>query len=324
MTRMLLCALFILRLGAEQKDEDLPKVLWRDPGQKTIQDWICGPGGCDHTPAPPFHFVKEELTGTNPKVLVRDAKDQTWSVKLGNEAIPECFASRFVTAIGYGAEPTYFVANGKIEGLGKLQRARWIIHKDGTFTHARFELRGQKDFVFLPHHSWAWDDNPFRGTHELAGLKIVMMLLTNWDAKDAHEGDDSNNSVFRVESDGIPMLLYAVSDWGASLGRWGAPQRRDRSDCAGFAIDTPHFAGGVRQNEVLFGFSGKHEADIKKNITVEDVRWLLPHLSNVTPEKLRAGLKAAGATDRQTTCWAHSIEQRIRELQAAGTQPRLP
>jgi len=324
MTRLLLSALFVLRLGAEQKDEDLPKVLWRDPGQKTMQDWICGPGGCDRTPTPPYQFTKEELTGTNPKVLVRDAKDQTWSVKLGGEALPECFAPRFVTAIGYGAEPTYFVASGKIEGLGKLQRARWIMHKDGTFTKGRFELRGQKDFVFLEHHAWAWDDNPFRGTHELAGLKIVMMLLTNWDAKDAHEGDDSNNSVFRVPADGTPMLLHAVSDWGASLGRWGGPQRRDRSDCAGFAIDTPHFVEGVRQNEVLFGFHGKHEADIKNNITVEDVRWLLPHLSNVTPENLKAGLKAAGATDRQTTCWSHSIEERIRELQAVSAKPRLP
>jgi hypothetical protein len=255
---------------------------------------------------------------------VRDAKGLSWSVKLGNEVIPECFGSRFVTSIGYAAEATYFVASGKIEGLGELQRARWIIHKDGTFTKARFELRGQKDFVFLDDRPWAWDDNPFRGTHELAGLKIVMMLLANWDAKDAHEGDDSNNNVFRATRDGTPMLLYAVSDWGASLGRWGGPQRRDRSDCSGFALDTPHFVEGVRQNEVLFGYSGKHELDIKKNITVEDVRWLLAHLSGVSPEKLRAGLKAAGATDRQTTCWSYSIEQRIRELQAVSGKPRLP
>src|SRR5689334_9914526 len=107
------------------------------------EHWRCGPGGCDRTPVPPFQFIKEDAGGTNPKMSVRDAKGLNWSVKFGGEAIPECFASRFVTALGYIAEPTYFVAAGKIEALGKLKQARRVVHKDGAFTKGRFELRGQ-------------------------------------------------------------------------------------------------------------------------------------------------------------------------------------
>lgn len=313
MKRFSLCLLFLLPLAAEEK-----QLLWREPGPMPNEHWICGPGGCDRTPVPPFQFVKEDMGGTNPKVSVRDAKGLNWNIKFGAEAIPECFASRFVTALGYLAEPTYFVASGRIEGLGKLTRARRVVHKDGTFTKGRFELRGQKDLVFLEDRFWSWADNPFRGTHELAGLKIVTMLLSNWDVKDARDGDDSNNSVFRIPGDGdSPLLFFGVSDWGASLGRWGGPRRRDKSDCSGYTRDTAQFIKGVRRNEVEFSYIGKHE-DLNEAISIDDVRWLLPHLQRVTADELRAGLKASGATERQTTCWSNAIENRVRQLQAVA------
>lgn len=294
-------------------------MLWREPAAMTIEHWTCGPGGCDRTPTAPFQFVKEDSGGTNPKVSVRDAKGLEWSVKFGAEEIPECFNSRFVTALGYLAEPTYCVARGKIENLGKLKVARFIVHRDGTFTKGRFELRNQKDLVFLPGRPWSWAGNPFVGTHELAGLKIVMMLLSNWDAKDAREGDDSNNSIFQVaDEDNAPFLFYGVSDWGAALGRWGGSRRRDKSDCSGYTRDTPHFVKGIHQNTVEFGYIGKHEEDIKNGISIDDVRWLLPYLRRITPEEIREGLKAAGATERQTGCWSSAIESRIGQLENAA------
>lgn len=273
-------------------------------------------------PAPPFRFIKEDTGGTNPKLAVRDAKGLNWSIKFGGETIPECFGSRFVTALGYVAEPTYFVASGKIEGVGRLRHANRVVHKDGTFTKGRFQLRGEKDLVFLEGRLWSWVDNPFRGTHELAGLKIVMMLLSNWDAKDARDGPaESNNNIFRVPAgDANALLFYGVSDWGASLGRWGGPHRRDKSDCSGYTRDTPRFVKGVYHNQVTFGYSGKHEADIKNGISTGDVGWLLPYLRRLTPEALRAGLKASGATERQTACWSNAIEERIEQLQAV-TRP---
>jgi hypothetical protein len=309
-----LSLLMAVPLAADEK-----QVLWRDPGPLTMDHWTCGSGGCDRTPAPPFHFVKEDAGGTNPKVVLRDSKGLNWSVKFGGESIPECFASRYVTALGYLAEPAYFVASGKIEGVGHLKNASRVIHKDGTFVKGRFELRGQKDLVFLEGRYWSWVDNPFRGTHELAGLKLLVMLLSNWDIKDERDGDESNDNIFRVPGDnGGSFLFYGVSDWGASLGRWGNMRRRDKSDCAGFNRDTPLFIKGVHQNEVEFSYSGKHAEDVKHGISIDDIRWLLPKLQRVTTGELRTGLKASGATERQTTCWSNSIEDRIRQLQAVA------
>jgi hypothetical protein len=298
-------------------DDSLPKLLWREPDRVTPQDWICGPGGCGRTPTPPFQFVKEDSGGTNPKMSVKDAKGLSWSIKFGAEVIPECFGSRFLTALGYFAEPTYFVASGKVEGAKSLKATRRVVEKDGSFTRARFELRGEKDFVFLEHRQWGWNDNPFQGSHELAGLKILMLLMSNWDDKDDRDGDDSNNNVFRGIVQGGPTLLYAVSDWGASLGRWGGIRRRDQSDCAGYTRDDPKFIKAGRGGAIEWGYDGKHN-DIKNGITVEDIRWLLPHLRRITDEDLRTGLKASGATERQARCWSSAIENRVRQLEAVA------
>ena len=299
-------------------DNSLPKFIWRAPRPFTSHDWICGPGGCGRTPSPPFQFLKEDTGGTNPKMTVRDAKGLEWSIKFGAEAIPECFASRFVTALGYFAEPTYFVAEGRVEGIKDLKTTRYVVNKDGSFKHGRFELRGESDLVFLPGHVWGWIDNPFLGTHELAGLKIVMMLLANWDAKDDREGDDSNNNMFRGVVGGAPALLYSVTDWGASLGHWGGLMRRDQSDCAGYTRDDSNFIKHADGAAIDWGYEGKHAVDIKTNITIGDVRWLLPYLERIRDEDLHTGLKASGATDRQTACWAAAIENRIHQLQAVA------
>ncbi len=295
---------------------DERRVLWHDPGPATVEQWKCGPGGCDRAPVAPFQFVREETGGSNPKVAVRDARGRSWSVKFGAEAIPDCFASRFVTAIGYFAEWNYFVDRGRIEGLGKLNRARHVVRPDGSFARARFQMRGQSDLEFLKNGEWSWTDNPFRGSRELAGLKILMMLLSNWDAKDSREGDDSNTGTFRAPGPDGPQLLYMVDDWGATLGRWGGALRRDQSDCAGYALETPRFVTGVHGNVVEFGYTGKHDADIKNGITLDDVRWLLPLLERITPEQLHTGFAAAGASPRQSRCWAFSIEKRIERLQS--------
>ncbi len=295
----------------------LPTVLWHAPRAMTVQDWICGPGGCDRAPIPPFQFVREDTGGTDAKLEVRDIRGQSWNIKFGAEVIPECFSSRFVTALGFLAEDSYFVASGKIEGVPKLHRARRLVSPEGRFTKGRFELRGQPDMEFLNGHDWSWTDNPFRGSHELAGLKIVMMLLSNWDDKDARDAGESNNGVFRYKRSGREELFYGVFDWGASLGRWGGMMRRDQSDCSGFAADTPRFVKIGRGNQLEWGYEGKH-AEVAEGISADDVRWLLPYLRRITPEQLHAGLTASGATERQAGCWSGALQNRIGQLEAIG------
>jgi hypothetical protein len=303
----------------------LPQALWHEPREATVQDWRCGFAGCDHMPTPPFLFVKEDMEGTAAKVSVNDANGRLWSVKFGSKAITEPFASRFVTALGYVVEPSYFVGPGRFEGITRLQRARFFVKPDGSFGRARFQLRDEKELKFLKDHAWSWTENPFRGSHEFAGLRVVMMLLSDWDAKDSRDGqDEANTGVFQgLGSGGHPELLYSFFDWGSTLGHWGGVMRRDRSDCSAFVQDTPHFVTGVRGNVVEWGYSGKHAQDVKSAITVEDLRWLVPHLERITAEEIRAGLKASGATSRQTACWAGALEDRIRRIKAVAETGRV-
>src|SRR5579862_9854801 len=68
---------------------DKAAVLWRNPLDLSSRNLFYGSGGEQHQPAGDYTFVKEDLAGTNPKFVVRDAKGVKWSVKLGIEAQPE-------------------------------------------------------------------------------------------------------------------------------------------------------------------------------------------------------------------------------------------
>ena len=155
--------------------------LWREPSDRDLADLRYGPGGADGVPVAPFTFVEEPLAGSQPCVSVRDARSRLWRVKWGYEAKPESFAVRFAWALGYFAEVTHYVPGGRIEGVSGLSRARSCIRDDGTFEDARFELEDRNVRMFFNEHSWSWDDNPFVGTKQLNGLKMVNMLLSNWD-----------------------------------------------------------------------------------------------------------------------------------------------
>jgi hypothetical protein len=299
-----------------QPKSQMPKILWHEPARMTPDDWVCGPGGCGRKPEPPFRFIRVETAGTSPKVLVRDRNGRIWSVKLGAKVIPDVFGPRFLMALGYFGEPSYYVAAGKIAGAGRLPaKVRHLLKKDGSFAKVRFELRDEKWFVFLPNSMWDWNSNPFVGTPQLAGLKTAVMLLSAWDDKDARFGQGANTAVFRWADSGRPAEVYSFFDWGSALGRWGSFLRRDQSDCAAFTADTPNFVKRTRDGHIQWGYSGKATEVMKSGITIADIRWLLPYLERITPEDLRIGLTASGATPRQAQCWAYSIGNRIRELE---------
>src|SRR5688572_1512056 len=152
-------------------------VLWRDPGAVATRDLRHGPGGADFKPAPPFTFIEEHSGGSQPCVSVRDARGRRWRVKWGHEVRSETFTVRFVWGVGYFAEITHFVANGTIDGAKELQRARACIDEEGRFADARFEIDDPEVKKLFEEHGWAWNDNPFLGTRELQGLKILVMLL---------------------------------------------------------------------------------------------------------------------------------------------------
>jgi hypothetical protein len=285
------------------------QVLWKAPPDLTVADWVGGPGGAESAPRPPFQFVKENLDGTNPKIDVVDAAGKEWVVKFGGEVHSDVLAARLLYAVGYASEPTYFVPCGVIENVHGLKRAKYFVSKSGLFRNARFKLR--------EHHkrSWSWVENPFQSSRELGGLKIMMMLLSNWDAKDARDGKGSNTGVYEGSRGDPSSAWFAVTDWGATFGKSGGFFRRARWDWDGYRADTPKFVTLHTDGSIAWGFRGKHFRDITAGVGAVDVRWLAPYLSRISDEDLAAGLMASGASDQAVLEFTQAIRRRIAALQ---------
>jgi len=309
-------------IAAEAATNPAPeqRIVWRAPRLMSEADWTWGPGGQERTPLPPFQFVKENLGGTNPKVNVRDARGALWIVKFGGEVHTDVFAARLLYATGFAAEPTYFVESGQIEGVKGLKRAKAYIGKDGRFRNARFKLRDNQRQSYAEEYKWSWVDNPFSGAPELKGLRILAMLTSNWDTKDARDGEGSNTAVFLNRNNGVNLYWYAVTDWGSTFGSWGGFFQRTRWDIAAYEKQTKEFVKGVNNGTVVWGFEGKHGRDVAEGITIEDVRWSLPCLSRITRDQLVAGMMASGASADTAQRFSKAIRNRIEQLERiAGT-----
>ena len=286
--------------------------IWSDPGRVEKLDLAGGPGGKAGAPKPPFTFVKELESGTSPKVEVTDAQNNTWVVKFGSEVNAEVFATRIAWAVGYFVDATYFLPSGMVNGVTKLGRAKRFIGADGTFADACLEFR-DKNATRLKKNGWTWQNNPFVGTRELNGLKIVLMLTSNWDNKDARN-ESSNTGILQYSSKGGSERRYLVTDWGASMGRWGRIFKREKWDCEGFAEQTPGFIKGVKDGKIEWGYTGKHTSDTKEDITLGDVKWLLRYLSQLSDDQITMGLQASGANTAETQCFTEAIRSRIDQM----------
>jgi hypothetical protein len=236
-----------------------------------------------------------------------------WNVKWGEEVNPEVFSTRLLWAMGYITEPSYFVPHGVIESVGALGRASQLIAKDGSFRNARFELRDPKYYP-VRRQNWSFRDLP--PGPQVNGLKIMIMLVSNWDIKDARSGDpDPNTSTMKRELEGgAEEAHYIINDWGATMGRWGGIATRSKWDCEGYAEQSKDFVKGFDGGSVKWGFEGKQRSDIADGITPADVQWLVQFLGQVTDEQLRSALTASGADDQQTACYTTAIRSRIDQL----------
>jgi hypothetical protein len=295
--------------------------IWHEPDVSGPADLRFGPGGREAAPAPPYAFVEEHARGSQPCVAVRDARSRLWRVKWGHEVRPESFAVRFAWSCGYFAEVTHYVAEGRIEGAANLARARNCVDQDGRFVDARFELEDRSVRMFFDEHSWSWNDNPFVGTKQLSGLKIVNMLLSNWDTKDRRDvSRGSNTAIFEYPiSRWAREARYLITDWGGAMGKWGTTVvSRGRWDPDGFAAQTPSFVTGVRDGYVNFGYQGQRTAEITRGITIEHAEWFYRYARRLTDEALRTGLRASGATEEEAAKFAAALRDRIGQLGAAA------
>jgi hypothetical protein len=299
-------------------------VIWRDRGDVSHLDLAAGPGGADGAPRPPFTFIAEHLTGSQPCVSVRDARGLRWRIKWGDEVNSETLATRLAWAAGYFVETTYFIAEGKLENVSGLQRAAACVDENCRFRDARFELDEAGVTKHFEAHSWAWNDNPFVGTPELNGLKILMMWLSNWDAKDRRDvARGSNTAIFEYPIDsGMREARYLITDWGATFGRWGSVVRRGRWDCHAFAEETAAFVSRADGGFVRFGYTGQRTGDIAEGIRVSDVRWFVGVVGGLRESQIADAVRASGGTPEEIAIFSRALRTRLDALAVVGDVSR--
>jgi hypothetical protein len=288
-------------------------VIWRDTGPVGTKDLYWGPGRPDQAPRPPFVFVKEDRSGTKPKVRVRDANGMLWTAKFasnsrtGTEVHAEIAVSRLMWAIGYFVEEHYFVANGTITGVSGLRRrTSHAIASDGTFSAARFERRPPG---ISNEGRWDLDDNPFAGSRELSGLKTLVMLVNNWDAR------LDNTGILRVPVRGGGIEeRYILSDLGTAFGRMGnVAGRATRWNLTHYA--NSDFIRGVVGDTLVF-CHGLHGSP-PLSVSLEHARWLSALASQLTHAQVRRAFEASGAESREVDGFSSLVMSRIAQLRSA-------
>jgi hypothetical protein len=169
---------------------------------------------------------------------------------------------------------------------------------------------------------WDWFDNPFTGTRELNGLRIMMALLNNWDLKNI------NNSVYEVDGE----QRYLVSDVGATFGKTGGRATRSKGVVQDYVdskfIDKtgPESVDFVLHSRPLFltavnvpGYRERARMEkVTKQIPRADAVWLGKRLALLSHEQIRDCFRAGGYTPQQVDELARTVEKRIAELNGLG------
>ena len=302
--------------GTETAPEG-PAVMWRDPVDIASFDLFHGPGGKAHEPHAPFTFDKEDLEGSNPKFDIVDQDGVSWRVKMGSEARPETAASRLVWALGYFANENYFMPVLHVQNMSRLSRGQNLVSPDGTVHDVRLKrhLKDQKKIGV-----WSWSKNPFTGTREWNGLRVLMAVINNWDLK------DSNNSVYQVRGD-LPEQRYVVTDLGSSFGSPGLSWAPKGSLAA---YTHSKLIGKMSRDFVNFNVPAPPKLntfvdipELKRrlslcwlghHIPISDVAWMGHLLARLSPDQIRDAFRAAGYSQQEVEAYSRVLEQRIAEL----------
>jgi hypothetical protein len=298
---------------------DLPEVIWRDPGDIASLDLIHGIGGTADAPDPnaTYTFVEEDMKGTSPKVRVKDAHGVEWKLKMGAEPQAETAATRLLYAAGYFVDEDYYATEVQVAGLPKLKRGENFV-SNGALHGVRLErkIKGQKDLG-----NWDWFKNPFIGTREFNGLRVMMSLLNNWDLKEV------NNDIYEINGE----HRYVVADVGATFGKTGDPLTRSKSNVKGYEnskfIEKDEKGGYIdfvlhSRPPLIAAFdTGNYKErsnmeKITKHIPHDDARWLGERLSHLTDEQIRDCFRSAGYNADEVEEYTRVIKDRIAALNA--------
>ena len=276
-------------------------VLW-EPVNVKQQDLFLGPGGTALKPdLSKITFIEEDKSGHNKKYRIKDGSGREWVAKLGDEAQPETAAVRLLYGIGYKTEVNYLVPS-------------ITIPTKGTFTNVRLEAR-RPNVNRLD--EWKWKDNPFTGTNQLQGLKVMMVFLTNYDLL------DMQNKVLLVNdaNDGRE-LQYVISDLGSTIGKYGNNNlpiffRLGRKTNDPEAWAKAGFIEKVENGRLDMDNTGGKMRDIMENITVEQGRWLYNQLAQLDDRQIEDAFRAANYAPDDVRLLLKATKERIERLNMA-------
>jgi hypothetical protein len=302
-------------------------VLWNNPGEISNLDLRYGPGSAELAPLPPFTFVREEKKASaSPKFRVKDARGVTWTVKLGVEAQAETVATRMVWSMGYFAEESYYLDRFEVKNLPRLSKGQEFVENGSWVRGAKFEPKRKG---VRRGEIWDWLKNPFVGSRELDGLKVLMVLLANYDTR-----LDNNHILYQKNFATDQMeARYVVTDIGATLGQVGGlGGKRVKNSLEDFRVSK--FIVGVNNGIVEFDYStrpkgagkfasifssgyGKRQANKEKAmryIPVASAKWIGEMLARLSHEQLRDVFRAANYDQATMEGFVKVLRERIERL----------
>lgn len=300
--------LFTTVSAQKSKKKHIPRgkaVMWE---QVNIQqrDLFFGPGGKNMLPdLSKITFIKEEKSGHNKKYRIKDGSGRVWVAKFGREAQPETAAVRLMWALGYKTEINYLVPSITIPGKG-------------TFKNVRLEARPDNIERL---DEWKWKDNPFIGSNEFQGLKIMMVFLKNWDIVDIQ------NKILEVNGKNGKEYHYIISDLGATFGRLGNNNlpiiyRFGRSVNKPRHYIKTKLIRDVENDFVELSYKGKNRG-IFKGIRVRHAQWLYNLLSRLSDKQIRDAFRAANYSQSDIELLTRGVKNKIAELSRVSGEEKL-
>lgn len=277
-------------------------VIWK-PVKISQRDLYWGAGGRSLYPnLKRITLIRKETGGNNLKYRIKDGSGRVWVAKIADESQPETAAARLLWAVGYPSEINYLVPSLTIPGKG-------------TFKNVRLEARPSN---IDRQDRWSWTDNPFVGTNELQGLKIMMALINNWDLK------DGNNIIFQTGGE----RQYVISDLGSSFGKF-APVSFPILNRFGRSVNNPEhyakseFVKGIEEDGGLDMAYKGNSRPLFDDITPEQGRWAAELLKQLSDKQIRDAFRAANYSPAEIRMLSQAVRNRISQLDNATRQQRF-
>jgi hypothetical protein len=246
--------------------------------------------------------VKEITGGATQKFEVVDGRGVHWIVKIGEEAKSETAATRLLWAAGYFTDEAYYISELRVAQMPNVQSVRLE------------PMRSERRQI----GNWSWSKNPFIGTKEMNGLRIMMALINNWDLK------KDNNAIYSIKG----QAHYVVSDLGASFGKTGGIGSRTKSRLDDYAeskfidkADADLVDLRIKSRPFfLLAVDPYHynkltsREKVGREIPRDDAKWLGQLLGRLSLEQIRDCFRAAGYSPDEVDGFAQVVQSRIADL----------